>query len=100
MGVISTAKVVTGSDQAGKPKTTQSGNCEWVTVIETISTCGETIPLLIILQAVMHQAAWYKNRLSNDWSIAVSENGWTNNEIGFEWLVNVFNCYTKDCTIG
>ena len=48
----------------------------------------------------MHQAVWYKNRLPNDWLITVSENGWTNNEISFKWLVNVFNHYTKDCTIG
>ena len=101
MGVISTAKVVTGSDRAGRPRTTQPGNREWVTVIETVCTRGFAIPPLIIFEAVMHQAAWYKNgNLPYDWSIGVSENGWTNNEIGLIWLKTVFEKHTKDRTIG
>ena len=100
MGIISTAKVVTGSNQAGKPRTTQPGNCEWVTVIETICACGHTIPPLIIFEAVMHQAAWYENSLLlYNWSIAVSENGWMNNQIGLTWLKTVFNKHTKDCSV-
>src|SRR5438876_7493949 len=99
MGVVATAKVVTGSDRAGRPRTIQPGNREWVTVIESISARGEAIPPLIIFEAVMHQAAWYNN-LPCNWSIAVSENGWTNNEISFEWLINIFDRYTKDRTVG
>ena len=56
MGVISTAKVITGTDRAGRPRTIQPGNREWVTVIETISVCGVSILPLIILEAVMHQS--------------------------------------------
>jgi hypothetical protein len=63
MGVVSTAKVVTGSDRAGRPRTVQPGNREWVTVIETISARGVIIPPLIIFEAVMHQRAWYENSL-------------------------------------
>ena len=63
--------------------------------------CSLVIPLLIIFKAVMHQAAWYKNGLiPYDWSIGVSENGWTNNEICFTWLKTVFNKHTKDCMVG
>jgi hypothetical protein len=65
MGVISIAKVVTGINRASRPRTTQLGNREWVTVIETISAYGFTTPLLIIFEAVMHQVAWYSNLLSN-----------------------------------
>jgi hypothetical protein len=74
MGVISTAKVVTSSDRAGRPRILQPGNREWVSVIETINTRGVTIPLLIIFEAKMHQASWY-NSIPDDWSIAVSDNG-------------------------
>jgi len=56
MGVIATAKVVTGTDRAGRPRTTQPGNREWVTVIETICARGFAIPPLVILEAVMHQS--------------------------------------------
>ena len=54
MGVVSTAKVITGSDRAGRPRTVQPGNREWVTVVETISARGVSIPPLIIFKAVMH----------------------------------------------
>ena len=83
MGVIATAKVVTASDQAGRPRIIQLGNREWVTVVETIGVRGSTAPPLIIFEAVMHQESWYIDGIiPPDWSIAVSENGWTNNEIG------------------
>jgi hypothetical protein len=36
MGVIITAKVITGTDRAGRPRTIQPGNREWVTIIECI----------------------------------------------------------------
>jgi hypothetical protein len=81
MGVIMTSKVVTGTDRAGRPRTTQPGNREWVTSIEAINARGFAIPPLIIFKAVMHQASWYQH-IPHDWAIGVSENGWTNNEIG------------------
>src|ERR1700742_1886597 len=42
MGVITTSRVITGVDRAGQPKTVQPGNREWVTIIETINTQGNT----------------------------------------------------------
>jgi hypothetical protein len=99
MGVIATAKVVTGTERRGRPRTTQPGNREWVTCIETINARGFSIPPLIILEAVMHQAAWYSN-IPEDWSIGVSENGWTTNEIGLHWLEHVFDKHTVAHTIG
>jgi hypothetical protein len=83
MGVIATAKVITGTDRAGRPRQTQPGNREWVTIIETIGIHGSAAPPLVIFDAVMHQAAWYTDGLlPPNWAIAVSDNGWTNNEIG------------------
>jgi hypothetical protein len=54
IGVITTAKVVTRTDRAGRPRTVQPGNREWVTIIETISAQGDTIPPLVIFEAIMH----------------------------------------------
>lgn len=49
----------------------------------------------------MHQASWYSNGiLPPDWAIGVSENGWTNNEIGLYWLEHVFDKHTRDHTVG
>ena len=100
MSIISTAKVITGSDQASRSRTTQSGNHKWVTVIEMICVRGLTISSLIIFEAVMHQATWYENSLlSYNWSIDISQNDWTNNEIGLIWLKTVFNKYIKNQTV-
>ena len=101
MDVISTAKVVTSSDRAGKPRIIQPGNLEWVSIIETINANGISIPPLIILNAKMHQQSWYKdNYVPDNWSIAVSDTGWTNDQIGFTWLQRVFDIYTKRCAVG
>ena len=54
MGVISTAKVVTGSQRAGKAFTTQSGNREWVTVVEAINASGWALPPMVIFAGKMH----------------------------------------------
>jgi hypothetical protein len=100
MGVISTAKVITGTDRAGRPRTTQPGNREWVTVIEAICARGFAIPPLVIFEAVMHQAAWYADGLlPPNWVIGVSKSGWTTNEIGLYWLKH-FDTHTKDRMLG
>ncbi len=101
MGVIATAIVVTGSDRAGRPRTTQPGNREWVTLIETIGARGSLVPPLVVFEVVMHQAAWYQNNIIPlDWSIGVSENGWTTDDIGLYWLKNVFDKHMKSLTLG
>ena len=100
MGVIATAKVITGTDCAGRPRIVQPGNREWVTIIEAINALGVAIPPLIIFKAVMHQATWYKDDIiPYDWLIGVSNNGWTTNEISLTWLA-IFEKYTKDRTVG
>jgi hypothetical protein len=57
MGVIATAKVITRTDRAGRPRLVQPGNQEWVTIIKAINTLGVAIPPLIIFKVVMYQAA-------------------------------------------
>jgi hypothetical protein len=99
IGVIATAKVVTAADRMGRPRSTQLDNREWVTVIETINAKGTAIPPLLIFEAIMHQETWYKF-LPSEWAITVSENGWTNNEIGLYWLKTIFDKYTRGRTVG
>jgi DDE superfamily endonuclease len=87
MGVIMTSKVVTRTERKGRPKTKQPGNREWVSVVHGINAQGWAIPPLIILKGQLHLAPWYRvEGLPNDWRISVSENGWTDNEIGLEWI--------------
>ena len=99
MGVISTAKVITGANR-GKPVSVQPGNREWVTVIECISSYGHCVPPVIIFEGKVHQSTWYSETLPLDWVIGVSENGWTDNELGLTWLKEVFEKHTAHQTKG
>ena len=100
MGQISTTTVVTGSDKAGNPKLAQPGNREWVSVIQGINSQGWAIPPFIIVKGRCHLSSWYKNNpLPRDWSISVSENGWTTNELGLDWVKH-FNKHTHARTKG
>ena len=70
-----------------------------MTVIEATSATGYLLPLLIIFKGKEHPDTWYKE-LPKDWSIAVSPNGWTTDEIGRYWVEKVFNLHTKDRCVG
>jgi hypothetical protein len=99
MGKITTQLVVTGSERRGRLKSVQLGNCEWATVIAGINAAGWTIPPFLILTGQYHFSAWYEANIPRDWVIAVSDNGWTTNELGVEWLKH-FDAHTKARTVG
>ncbi|KAG4428553.1 hypothetical protein IFR05_015964, partial [Cadophora sp. M221] len=42
----------------------------------------------------VHISTWYSNDLPRDWVIALSEKGWTNDQLGLLWLTTVFEPYT------
>jgi hypothetical protein len=98
IGVASTLKVVTRSDTIGRAVDVQPGNRDWVTTIECINASGWSIPPFIILSGKLHQASWYRD-LPADWVIAVSDNGWTTDELGLEWVKH-FNRHTELRTKG
>ena len=80
MGMISAAAVVTSSERRGKPKLTQPGNREWVSVIQGINSQGWAIPPFIIFADKHHLTNWYENSsLPPNWVIATTHNG-VNNE--------------------
>src|ERR1700743_3864099 len=87
MGIIFTGMVVTTSEGRGKVKLAQPGNREWATVIQGVNSQGWAIPPFIILAGKNHLSSWYENSpLPKDWVISVTENGWTTNERGLEWI--------------
>jgi hypothetical protein len=84
---ITTQLVMTGSERRGRPKTIQPGNREWVTVIQGIKAAGWAISPFLIFAGQYHLSAWYEEEdIPRNWAIAVSDNGWTTNELGVEWL--------------
>jgi hypothetical protein len=99
MGVASTCKVITASDRRDSPKAVQPGDREWATVIQGVSARGEAIPPLIILKGRHHLSSWYDKSLPRDWVVTVSENGWTTNEIGLQWIQH-FEKHTNQRKVG
>jgi hypothetical protein len=100
MGVISTATVVTSSEGRAKAKKIQPGNREWVTVIQGVNSQGWNVPPFVIVAGKNHLASWYQNSgFPPDWVISVTDNGWTTNEKGVDWIRH-FEKYTKPRTTG
>jgi hypothetical protein len=96
MGMIASGMVVTGSERRSKPKSVQPGNREWITVIQAINADGRAIQPFIIGSGQYHLANWYQeSNLPGDWAIATTQNGWTDNETGLEWLKHFDRCTTK-----
>src|SRR6478609_9261687 len=96
MGLIMAGMAVTGSETQGRPKSVQPGNREWITVIQAINAEGQSIAPFIIGAGQYHLANWYREcDLPGDWVIATSQNGWTNNELGLEWLKHFDRSTTK-----
>jgi hypothetical protein len=89
MGLIATAKVVTRAEFYGRRLLLQPGNREWVTSIECIGASGFYLPPLVIFKAKTFNSAW-ADGLPKDWRFDVSPNGWTSDEIGLQWLQNIF----------
>lgn len=48
MGKILSQMVITGSEAAGRKKTIQPGNREWVTVIQGVSAAGHPLPPFVV----------------------------------------------------
>ncbi|ODM21664.1 hypothetical protein SI65_02508 [Aspergillus cristatus] len=101
MGLIATAKVVTRAEMTGRPFLVQPGNRERVTSIECINSTGWALPPCIIFKGKVHIEGWYQyEALPRNWRIEVSDNGWTNDQIGPQWLQNTFIPATNSCTTG
>jgi hypothetical protein len=57
-------------------------------------------PTFVILVGQYHLSAWYEDDdIRSDWALLVSDNGWTTNKVGFEWLMH-FDKHTKSRTSG
>ena len=100
MGVIGSMKVVTGSERRTRPNLIQPGDREWVTVIQSICAAGYATPPFIIYKGRVHISAWYEEAsIPYEWKLSVSQNGWTNNQLGLEWLKH-FDEHTKSRQVG
>jgi hypothetical protein len=76
ISVISTMKVVTGSERRARPDLIQPGDREWVTLIQSIYAAGYATPPFIIYKGRVYISAWYEEAdIPHNWKLSVSENG-------------------------
>ena len=96
MGMIRSGMVVTRSDRVGKPKAIQPGNREWVTAICSVAADGHVVPPFLCVKGRFHLAAWYSGgHIPASWMVKTTQNGWTDNKTGLEWLRH-FEQHTRD----
>lgn len=100
MGILGTTTVVTSSDRTSKPKLIQPSNREWVIVIQSINSSSWAVPPFLVFKGKWHLASWYeKEQFPDGQRAAVSENGWTTNEVTLEQLKH-FEKFTRTKTAG
>ena len=86
-----------------RPKTTQDGNREWCTVLECISLKGKVLSPWIIFKAKLQKKEWQiklrelrrEAGEEEPGHICVSDNGWTDSELGIRWLEDCFGPETS-----
>lgn len=59
IGLCSTAKVVIYAGYYGRRAKIQSGNCEWITAIETINVSGWVLSSFIVFKAKIYNSVWF-----------------------------------------
>ena len=102
MGVICPAMVVTRADRRSRGKAVQPGNWEWATAIICINSEGWSMPPFLVVQGKYHLSNWYlESNLprSCGWVIKPTNNGWTNNKTGLDWIKH-FDKHTASRTKG
>jgi hypothetical protein len=100
MGVISSCMVVTQADRRGKRKRIQPGNREWATAIACVNAEGHSIPPYLLVKGTVHLTHWYtEGSLPGNWRIKPTENGWTDNATGLDWIQH-FNKHTQSLKKG
>ncbi|SPO25317.1 uncharacterized protein UTRI_10103 [Ustilago trichophora] len=95
---VSQARNIIIPKENGKSRRFRShpGTQETITVIEFISAHGTPPPPMVIYQGKNHMQGWYRDHLeAKDWAFATSPNGWTDNDLGLEWLKDCFNRHTQ-----
>lgn len=81
MGLIGKAQVITFCEER-KGYIIQDGSCEWASLLECIYMDGIMLELLIIFKGKKIQNEWGRHMKNPAANLTVSENRWTDNEIG------------------
>ena len=70
----------------GKNKVVSLGDTEHISVVECISAGGTVIAPMIIIKGAVVQARWFVDLQNGDIAIGVSDSGYSNDILSFQWL--------------
>jgi hypothetical protein len=73
----------------------QPGRQEWITSIECVNASGVTLPPALIFKGGNLNSEWIPVDIPPDWTFTISNKGWTNDTLGFEWLKTLFEPFTR-----
>jgi len=76
------------------PRVTQDGTRELVTVIECCSAGLVVLPSFVIYKGAGQYMGWHSETSDPEAVFASSPNGWTNDELGLEWI-KYFDTHTS-----
>ena len=95
IGVVQRSYVVVNKDSKTRYQA-QPGRQEWASVLECVCADGGLITPFIILKGEKVMSSWLPPAaLDLNWHFGASQKGWTSNNLGFEWLVRVFDPATR-----
>ena len=95
LGMAAKSKVVCRKGRRN-PRFVHDGNRKLITVVEALSTTGIVLPPLVITKGSYHIAGHHINGSGGPgWRYAKSPNGWTSNELGLDWLKEMFHPLTE-----
>ncbi|KAM5344602.1 hypothetical protein ACJ41O_013137 [Fusarium nematophilum] len=88
--------VLRSSDDKFAPFTVPGGR-GWSSILEAVNALGFALPPLVIFKGMTVQHQWFPEELEDfdTWSFTSSENGWTSDKIGLDWLKMIFIPLTK-----
>ena len=98
---LKTRCIVSKSEK--RPKSSQDGSREWATLVEAISLTGKVLSPWIIFKGIINKTSWTEKLKALRKAqgeefvghICVSPNGWTDSELGIEWLKKCFEPETS-----
>jgi len=95
IGAVQRSYVIVDKE-SGTRYEAQPGQQERVSVLECVCADGGSIPPFIIFKGKTVRSLWIPPAaLKLNWHFCTSPKGWTSNDLGFEWLVRVFDPVTQ-----
>lgn len=98
MGQLASSRVIFNKDD-GPPVVGTTSTTQWVSIIECINASGGSIKPYIIHVGTEPRDSWFlPTEELPDWKWGLSSKGWSNNELGLDWLSTWFIPQTGGAT--